>query len=211
MIVIIDYGMGNLRSVQKGFEHVGITAEIVRDAKAIENASAVVLPGVGAFRDCMGNLKELGLIEPIVRKIEEGTPYLGICLGLQILFTESDEFGRTEGLNLIPGRVRRFAFDREAGGASPTLKIPHMGWNTINKVKAPPILQDVPDQAHLYFVHSYYVVPDDESVIATTTNYGIDFTSMVWKDNIYATQFHPEKSQDVGLTILKQFAKISGR
>ncbi len=210
MIVIIDYGMGNLRSVEKGFEHVGHKAKIVRDAESIRSATSLVLPGVGAFRDCMNNLERLNLIDPIVEKINQGIPYLGICLGLQILFTESEEFGRTQGLNIIPGAVRRFSFDKSPDSGSPALKIPHMGWNTIKKVKSPPILKDVADNAHLYFVHSYYVVPQDQDVIATTTDYGGEFTSMVWKDNIYATQFHPEKSQDVGLSILKAFGEIAG-
>lgn len=208
MIAIIDYGMGNLRSVQKGFEKTGHAARVVRDPDAIEGAAGLVLPGVGAFRDCMQNLKELGLIEPIVRHIRAGKPYLGICLGLQILFTESEEFGRDKGLNLIAGRVRRFRFDRKPEDPGESRKIPHMGWNTVRKVTSPPILRDVPDQAYLYFVHSYYVVPDDPGVIATTTRYGIDFTSMIWKENIYAMQFHPEKSQEVGLSILNRFAGL---
>ncbi|MDX1764223.1 MAG: imidazole glycerol phosphate synthase subunit HisH [bacterium] len=210
MIVIVDYGMGNLRSVEKGFEHVGHKAEIVRDPKSILNATALVLPGVGAFRDCMNNLERLKLIDPIVEKINQGIPYLGICLGLQVLFSESEEFGHTRGLNIIPGTVRRFSFDQKPGSESQRLKIPHMGWNTIKKVKSPPILKEVPDRSHLYFVHSYYVVPEDHNVIATTTDYGGEFTSMIWKGNIYATQFHPEKSQDVGLSILKAFAEIAG-
>ncbi len=210
MIAVIDYGMGNLRSVQKGFEKMGFDAEVVRDPGSIQKASALVLPGVGAFKDCMHNLKELQLIDPIVEQINAGKPYLGICLGMHILFTESEEFGLHKGLDLIPGKVVRFKFESENKGVSDPLKIPHMGWNTIRKVKAPPILEDVPDLSHLYFIHSYYVVPEDPEVIATSTNYGIDFTSMIWKGNIFAMQFHPEKSQKIGLSILKRFAIMAG-
>ncbi len=206
MIAIIDYGMGNIRSVQKGFEKVHFNARIVRDPESIRKASAIVLPGVGAFRDCMQNLKKLGLIDPILQQVRAGTPYLGICLGLQVLFTESEEFGSHKGLNLIPGKVKQFRFTE---GNSTSLKIPHMGWNTIRKIQSPPILDEVPDESYLYFVHSYYVVPDDPAVIATRTNYGIDFTSMIWKENIFATQFHPEKSQQTGLSILKRFAETA--
>lgn len=209
MIAIIDYGMGNLRSVQKGFEKMGFDAKVVQDAESIQKASGLVLPGVGAFKDCIHNLSELRLVDPILEQIQAGKPYLGICLGLQILFTESDEFGRHEGLNLIPGKVVRFDFKPERGERDNSLKIPHMGWNTIRKVKDPPLLQDVPDQAHLYFVHSYYVVPENPEDVATTTHYGLEFTSMVWKDNIFAMQFHPEKSQEVGLSILRQFGLMA--
>ncbi|MEK6775915.1 MAG: imidazole glycerol phosphate synthase subunit HisH [bacterium] len=209
MIAIVDYGMGNIRSVQKGFEKTGFKAEIVRNPEAIRKASALVLPGVGAFKDCMNNLTTLQLINPIVEHIRKGKPYLGICLGMQILFTESDEFGKTPGLNLIPGKVVRFHFEQADQDPSNLRKIPHMGWNTIRKVKNPPILKEVPDQTYLYFVHSYYVVPDNPDVIATTTHYGMDFTSMIWKENIFATQFHPEKSQKAGLSILKQFAMMA--
>lgn len=209
MIAIIDYGMGNIRSVQKGFEKTGFKAEIVQDPAAVQKASAVVLPGVGAFKDCMKNLTELRLIDPIIKHIRDGKPYLGICLGMQILLTESDEFGKTPGLNLIPGKVVRFHFEQPDQDPSGLHKIPHMGWNTIRKIRNPPILKEVSDQTYLYFVHSYYVVPDDPDVIATTTHYGMDFTSMIWKENIFATQFHPEKSQETGLSILKQFAMMA--
>ncbi|OIP65168.1 MAG: imidazole glycerol phosphate synthase subunit HisH [Nitrospirae bacterium CG_4_9_14_3_um_filter_53_35] len=208
MIAIVDYGMGNIRSVQKGFEKTGFKAEIVREPEAVRKASALVLPGVGAFKDCMKNLAALRLIDPIVEHIQKGKPYLGICLGMQILFTESDEFGKTPGLGLIPGKVVRFHFERTDSDPSDLRKIPHMGWNTIHKVKNPPILKEVPDRTYLYFVHSYYVAPDDPEIIAATTCYGMDFTSMIWKDNLFATQFHPEKSQEAGLSILKQFAML---
>jgi glutamine amidotransferase len=196
MIAIIDYGMGNLRSVEKGFQKVGIDAGVVTDPKAINNAQAVVLPGVGAFRDCMRNLEQMSMSEPIVRSIQEGKPFLGICLGLQVLFTESEEFGICKGLNILKGRVVKFQTD---------LKVPHMGWNNVKIVRKPPIFDGIHDESFFYFVHSFYVAPRDNDVIATTTNYGVTFTSMVWKDNIFATQFHPEKSQETGLRVLKNF------
>ena len=196
MIAIIDYGMGNLRSVQKGFQKVGIDAVVITNPKAIDNAQAVVLPGVGAFRDCMRNLEQISMTEPIVKSIQKGKPFLGICLGLQVLFTESEEFGICKGLNILRGRVVKF----QTG-----LKVPHMGWNNVKIVKKPPILDGVPDESFFYFVHSFYVVPQDIDVIATTTDYGITFTSMIWKENIIATQFHPEKSQETGLRVLKNF------
>jgi len=206
MIAIIDYGMGNLRSVEKGFLKVGVEAKVVREPREVDNAHAVVLPGVGAFRDCMRNLREMSLIEPIMRAIQKGKPYLGICLGLQILFTESEEFGICKGLDIFKGKIVRFKSDTQSG-----LKIPHMGWNSVKIRRRPPIFEDIKDQTFFYFVHSYYVVPDDKDIVSTTTDYGIDFTSMVWKDNIFATQFHPEKSQEYGLMILKGFGNFVKR
>jgi glutamine amidotransferase len=196
MIAIVDYGMGNLRSVEKGFLKVGVNARVVSDPGAVDNAQGVVLPGVGAFRDCMKNLKGMSLIESVVRSIRKGKPYLGICLGLQVLFTESEEFGINKGLDILKGKVVRFQIN---------LKVPHMGWNNVKIQRRPPIFDGIQDEAFFYFVHSFYVVPDDNDVIATTTDYGITFTSMVWKENIFATQFHPEKSQETGLRILKNF------
>ena len=210
MIAIIDYGMGNLRSVQKGFEHTGHEAAVTSDAKTILNADKVVLPGVGAFPDCMRNLEQYGLIDAVKKSIQTGKPFLGICLGLQLLFTESEEFGISKGLDIIKGRVVRFkgpAFDTpnpELG----TLKVPHMGWNSLSFKRHPPALADVPENSHVYFVHSFHVVPEDKAVIATTTPYGIEFVSSIWKDNILAVQFHPEKSQVLGLSILKRFGKL---
>jgi glutamine amidotransferase len=202
MIAIIDYGMGNLRSVQKGFERMGHEVVVTNDAKTIMDASKVVLPGVGAFPDCMRNLREYGLIDAVHRTIRSGKPFLGICLGLQLLFTESEEFGISKGLDIIKGRVIRFK-----GPEFADLKIPHMGWNSISIKRQVPALQDVPDNSHVYFVHSFHVVPEDKSVIATTTPYGIEFVSSIWKDNIFAVQFHPEKSQSLGLSILKRFGE----
>jgi glutamine amidotransferase len=208
MIAIIDYGMGNLRSVQKGFERVGCAAVVTADPKVILEADKVVLPGVGAFPDCMRNLEQGGFIEPLLRVICEGRPFLGICLGLQLLFTESDEFGVHRGLNVIPGRVVRFPDGMEENGEK--LKIPHMGWNQLDVRRCPPAFTGVETGSNFYFVHSFYVVPEDEGVVATTTTYGIEFCSAVWKDNIVATQFHPEKSQEKGLQILKNFGDMKG-
>ena len=202
MIAIIDYGMGNLRSVQKGFERMGHEVVVTNDAKTIMNASKVVLPGVGAFPDCMRNLREYGLIDAVHRTIRSGKPFLGICLGLQLLFTESEEFGISKGLDIIKGRVIRFK-----GPEFVDLKIPNMGWNSISIKRQVPALQHVPDNSYVYFVHSFHVVPEDKSVIATTTPYGIEFVSSIWKDNIFAVQFHPEKSQSLGLSILKRFGE----
>lgn len=209
MIAIIDYGMGNLRSVQKGFERVGREAVVTSDAKTILSAAKVVLPGVGAFPDCMRNLEQYGLIDAVRQTIDSGKPFLGICLGLQLLFTESEEFGISKGLDIIKGRVIRFkgpAFST-SHSALGTLKVPHMGWNSLSIKQRAPALQDVPDNSHVYFVHSFHVVPEDKNVIATTTTYGIDFVSSIWKDNIFAAQFHPEKSQALGLSILKRFGE----
>ena len=202
MIAIIDYGMGNLRSVEKGFLKVGVDAKVVTDPRSVNDAEAIVLPGVGAFRDCMRNLDQMKLIEPILKSVRNGKPYLGICLGLQMLFTESEEFGVYKGLDVLKGKVVRFQVD---------LKVPHMGWNTVKLLGKPPIFDDIKDESYFYFVHSYYVAPDDQGIIAGTTDYGITFTSMVRKDNIIATQFHPEKSQETGLKILKNFGEFVKR
>jgi len=202
MIAIIDYGMGNLRSVEKGFLKVGVDAKVVTDPRSVNDAEAIVLPGVGAFRDCMRNLDQMKLIEPILKSVRNGKPYLGICLGLQMLFTESEEFGVYKGLDVLKGKVVRFQVD---------LKVPHMGWNTVRLLKNPPIFDGIKDESYFYFVHSYYVAPDDEGIIAGTTDYGMTFTSMVRKDNIIATQFHPEKSQETGLKILKNFGEFVKR
>jgi glutamine amidotransferase len=199
-IVIVDYGMGNLRNVQKAFERIGAEAGITRNKKEILAASAVVLPGVGAFKDCMENLEKYGLIDPLLRCVETGKAYLGICLGLQILFSESEEFGSHKGLDLIKGRVVKFKPD-------PDHKVPHMGWNTIEFQKASPFFQGIKDGSFFYFVHSYYVVPEEKEWVSTLTPYGDPFASSVWKENLFATQFHPEKSQEGGLKILENFVK----
>ena len=199
-IVIVDYGMGNLRNVQRGFEKVGFEAKVTRSRKEIDHAAGIVLPGVGAFKDCMVNLDKYGLIDPLLRSVEKGKPYFGICLGLQILFSESEEFGLHKGLGLVGGKVVRFRPD-------PEHKVPHMGWNTIRMEKEVPLLKQVRDGDFFYFVHSYYVVAEERDWIGTTTDYGVSFVSSIWKDHLFATQFHPEKSQDKGLRILEAFAK----
>jgi len=201
MIAIVDYGMGNLRSVQKGFERVGHAATITNDPDVIAQAGKVVLPGVGAFPDAIGELRRRGMVKPIVDTIEAGKPFLGICLGLQLLFEVGWEGGRHEGLGVLAGEVVRFEVPSE-------YKVPHMGWNQIAIRKPAPLLEGLADGAHVYFVHSYYVVPADRGVIATETDYPDPFTSMIWRDNLYATQFHPEKSQADGLRILKNFAEL---
>jgi glutamine amidotransferase len=201
MIAIIDYGMGNLRSVQKGLERVGFDAIVTRDVAQIESARGVVLPGVGAFSACMENLGKLGLIEPIREIVRRKKPFLGICLGFQLLFTESEEFGKQKGLDLFPGKVIGFH-------ASEDLKVPHMGWNRITKKKQSPFLDGLSDGDYLYFVHSFYVVPEDEAIVATTTDYGSSFVSSIATDWLFACQFHPEKSQELGLRILANFGRF---
>ena len=210
MIAIIDYGMGNLRSVQKAFETVGHKAVVTRDPRVIADASRVVLPGVGAFADCMANLEHYGLVEPIRKTIASGKPFLGICLGLQLLFTESEEFGLHKGLGLLPGHVKKFPFGNgQAPKKNGRLKVPHMGWNGVAIERAAPPLKGIASGEHMYFVHSYYVEPQDKSVVATVTDYGVPFVSSVWRENIFACQFHPEKSQAAGLRIVKNFGEWS--
>jgi glutamine amidotransferase len=206
MIAIIDYGMGNLRSVQKGFEKIGSEAIVTNDPQVVLQAERIVLPGVGAFRDCMHNLEQGGFVEPILKIIAEGRPFLGICVGMQLLLSDSVEFGLYSGLNIIPGHVLRFPDQMILAGEK--LKVPQMGWNQLSFQKRPPVFDGIDDGSNVYFVHSFYAKPDDSSVVATTTDYGIEFCSSIWKDNIVATQFHPEKSQAIGLRILKNFAEL---
>lgn len=203
MIAIVDYGMGNLRSVQKGFEKVGHQAVVTSDPAVLASASKVVLPGVGAFEDAMTELRSRGLISPVLSAIDSGKPFLGICLGLQLLFDVGYENGRHEGLGVLRGEVVRFELP-------PEYSVPHMGWNQLAIRRRPPILEGLAEGTYVYFVHSYYVVPEDSGVIATETDYGKPFCSMVWRDNVCATQFHPEKSQAEGLRILKNFAELTG-
>ncbi len=207
MIAIVDYGMGNIRSVEKAFIKVGADVRITADQKVIADAKGIVLPGVGAFKDCMKNLDDLRLLDSIVKEIEKGKPYLGMCLGLQILFTESEEFGFCKGLNVFKGKVVKFKFNKQGSA----LKIPHMGWNTARLLRKPPIFDGIQDNTYFYFVHSFYVVPENEAIVAARTDYGVEFVSMIWKDNVFATQFHPEKSQESGLKILKGFDEFVGR
>lgn len=206
MIAIIDYDMGNLRSVAKAFEKVGATAAATRDPKVMNDASHIVLPGVGAFKDCMRNLEAYGLIDPIAKAVASGKPFLGICLGLQLLFDESSEFGLHKGLGLIPGKVVRFPASKDEAGAE--LKVPHMGWNEVKKAKESPLLEGIDDGTYFYFVHSYYAAPADATVTLTKTGYGVEFTSSIAKDNVFACQFHPEKSQKAGLKVLKNFSSM---
>ena len=200
-IVIVDYGMANLRSVQKAFERVEAAAEITGDPGRVAGAAKVVLPGVGAFRDAIARLRETGLDQPITEHIAAGKPFLGICLGLQLLFTRSHEDGVHEGLDILPGEVVRFP-DR-AG-----LKVPHMGWNHLRLRADCPLFKGLPDGSAVYFVHSYYAVPKDPPLTCAEADYPTPFTAAVWRDNLFATQFHPEKSQAVGLTMLKNFARL---
>jgi glutamine amidotransferase len=199
MIAIIDYGMGNLRSVQRAFEYVGAEAVVTTDRATIEAASAVVLPGVGAFGQAMANLERAGLTDVIRQVIAQGRPFLGICLGLQLLFEESEEMGQHRGLGIFGGQVKRFDVN---------LKVPQIGWNQIHIRRASPLLEGVADGSYAYFVHSYYVAPADLEIILATTDYGIDYASVVGQDNIFGIQFHPEKSQAVGLRILRNFTAL---
>jgi glutamine amidotransferase len=201
MIAIIDYQMGNLRSVQKGFEKVGHAAIVTSDPDQLARADKVVLPGVGAFGDAMAELRRRDLVEPIRRLVDSGKPFLGICLGLQLLFDVGHEDGRHEGLGILRGEVVRFTVPHD-------YKVPHMGWNQLSFRKPAPILAGLENGVHCYFVHSYYVVPQDATVVAAETDYPTPFCSMVWRDNLFATQFHPEKSQRDGLRMLKNFAEL---
>lgn len=199
MIAIIDYGMGNLRSVAKAFEKVGTKAIVTDDPEIISKADKLVVPGVGAFKDAMRELRARRLINPIKEFIKKGKPFLGLCLGLQLLFSESEEGGKNKGLDIIQGRVLKF---------SPKgLKVPHMGWNQIEIQNSCPLLKGIPDETYVYFVHSYYAKPQDSSVVVAWTDYGVKFPSVIWLKNIYAAQFHPEKSQSLGLKILRNFVK----
>ena len=199
MIAIIDYGMGNLRSVQKALEKVGAKALITNRPTDIQSAKKIILPGVGAMQPAMERLKDLHLISVIKQSIKEGKPFLGICLGLQLLFERSNEGGDVTGLGILKGRVSRFT----------SLKVPHMGWNELNiKNKKCPLMKGIKEKSQVYFCHSYFVDPTEAKAIATTTDYGRKFVSSVNYKNIYGVQFHPEKSQGIGLTILKNFTKV---
>jgi glutamine amidotransferase len=208
MIAIVDYGMGNLRSVEKALARVGHAPRVTRDPTVIAGADGVVLPGVGAFGACMGNLERFGLLPVLRQVIDRGTPFLGICLGMQVLFEESEEFGPVQGLGILPGRVVRFAAQGVGG-----LRVPHMGWNVLRRQEDGPDLPHlagVVDGAYVYFVHSYYVVPRDRAIVATETPYGVPFASSVRRDNVFAVQWHPEKSQETGLRVLANFGAIAG-
>jgi len=202
MIAIIDYGMGNLRSVQKGFEKVGHVATVTSEPNVVAAADKVVLPGVGAFEDAIAELYRRRLVEPVLKAIDQEKPFLGICLGLQLLFDTSYENGVHKGLGVLPGEVVRFELPQD-------YSVPHMGWNQLEVCRPAPILDGLQSGTYVYFVHSYYVVPRQAEVIATQTQYGPPFCSMIWRKNLFATQFHPEKSQADGLRILKNFAELS--
>ncbi|MCA9119857.1 MAG: imidazole glycerol phosphate synthase subunit HisH [Planctomycetaceae bacterium] len=202
MIAIIDYQMGNLRSVQKALEKVGHAAEITSDPRVLAQADKIILPGVGAFRDAISELRSRDLVSPIKDAIDASKPFLGICLGLQLLFDVSYEDGEYEGLGIVSGEVVRF-------NVPPEFKVPHMGWNQAKIVRRAPILEGIGEGSHFYFVHSYYVVPQDRALVAIEAAYPDPFCAMLWRDNLFATQFHPEKSQADGLRLLKNFAELT--
>ena len=207
MITIIDYEMGNLRSVEKAFEKLGFDARVSNNPDDLLTTDKVVLPGVGAFKDCITNLRDGGFVGPLLQHVEAGKPLLGICVGMQMLFDESEEFGRHKGLGLIPGKVARFPAGMEERGER--LKVPHMGWNTIQIQRPAPLFKDTAEGSYVYFVHSYYCAADNPDDVAASCRYGdIVFTAAIWRDNLMATQFHPEKSQDVGLKIFENFGGL---
>jgi glutamine amidotransferase len=200
MIVIVDYGAGNLRSVANAIAKLGYQPRITSDPAEVLKAQAVILPGVGAAADTMANLERLGLANPIRQLVTEGRPFLGVCIGLQVLFTSTEEGGGRECLGIIPGRVRRLPSG---------LKIPHMGWNQVRQTIAHPVFEGIPDEANFYFVHSYYVEPDDRSLVAGETEYGVRLCSVIARGNLIATQFHPEKSGEIGLRLYDNFIKLA--
>jgi len=201
-VAVIDYGVGNLRSVEKAFAATGCEAVVSGDERVLRGADKLVLPGVGAFGACMKALSERGFDQLVRERVEEGTPLLGVCVGMQLLFEESDEFGATPGLGLLQGRVRRF--DDE-------LVVPHVGWNRVTARQSHALFSAVAQDAFFYFVHSYYCEPKDQSVVAGETEYGVRYASVVAKANICGVQFHPEKSQEAGLQLLKNFARLNSR
>jgi len=200
VIAIIDYGAGNLRSVVNAVKNLGYQPSITNNPAEVLKAEAVILPGVGAAGSTVTSLKRLGLAEPIGSYIASGRPFLGVCIGLQVLFSGTDEGGGHECLGAIPGRVKKLP---------PGLKIPHMGWNQMKQKVRHPVFKDIPDEANFYFVHSYYVEPDDKSLVAGETEYGTAFCSVIARDNLVATQFHPEKSGEPGLNIYANFLKLA--
>ena len=199
MITIVDYAINNLHSVQNAFRSLKIPSQISQDPETIRSAGKLILPGVGAFADAMENLRARKLVELLREKAADGTPLLGLCLGLQLLFSESEEFGTVAGLGCIPGRVKKLP---------PEVQVPHIGWNQLHLLRSDPLLEGVAEGSFVYFVHSYYADPVDGGHVVATTDYGIDFTAVTRKGNVWATQFHPEKSQDVGLRILRNFAGV---
>lgn len=202
MISIVDYGMGNLRSVEKGFTSQGIEVRVTEDPGDIEGSSGLVLPGVGAFGDCVRNLRERSMTGPIKDFIESGRPFLGICLGFQVLFESSEEASGEEGLGIFRGKVMRFRVGKKR------LKVPHMGWNRVSAPEGTRILEGIPQQSWFYFVHSYHVVSDEPAADVLLSDYGGSFEAGVISGNLSAFQFHPEKSSDYGLMILRNFSKL---
>ncbi|MEW6446819.1 MAG: imidazole glycerol phosphate synthase subunit HisH [Bacillota bacterium] len=199
MIAVVDYGMGNLRSVEKGFVKAGFEARVVSEPEAVAKAAGVVLPGVGAFGDAMTNLRSSGLLEAVVQTLEKGKPFLGICLGLQLLFEASEEWGETPGLGFFRGRVRRLP---------ECVKVPHMGWNELIFTRPTALFAGIPNRTRFYFVHSYYVDPQDRQVVIGETEYGIRFPVAAGREKVFGIQFHPEKSSTWGLKILANFGKL---
>lgn len=200
MIAIVDYGAGNLRSVTNAITRLGYQPRITTSPGELRNARAVILPGVGAAANTVASLRQLGLVGPLRQLIAEGCPFLGVCIGLQVLFTATEEGGGHECLGIIPGRVRRLPDG---------LKIPHMGWNQVTQSLSHPIFEGIPDKAHFYFVHSYYVEPEDVSLVAGETEYGVRLCSVIARGNLVATQFHPEKSGEVGVKLYDNFIKLA--
>ena len=199
MITVVDYKLNNLRSIENTLRRLGHGVTVTSDPEDVRRASKLILPGVGAFRDAMTNLRELGLAEPFLENVRAGTPALGICLGMHLLFTESEEFGLHRGLDLVPGRVVRLPAD---------LRVPHMGWNQLHPKRDNGLTQGVAESSFVYFVHSYFVEPESSEIVLATTDYGIEFPAIVHWKHIWATQFHPEKSQHVGERLLDNFARL---
>jgi len=206
VIAVVDYGAGNLGSVHKALRFIGAPVEVSRDPERVARADALVLPGVGAFHRCMSGLAEAGLTGPVRAFIASGRPFLGICVGLQMLFAESEEHGAEPGLGVLPGRVVRFRFE---GAAGEGLKVPHIGWNTLRFPRPGALFRGVPEGARAYFVHSYYPVPEEPDVTTAETEYGRPFCCAVERGSVHATQFHPEKSGEVGLQILRNFVALT--
>lgn len=199
MITILDYAINNLHSVEKAFHHLQIPVEVASQPERILAAEKLVLPGVGAFADAMANLENKGLVEVLKEKVRQETPILGVCLGLQLFFSESEEFGQHSGLDFLPGKVKRLPA---------TVSVPHIGWNQLHLQQADPLLDGIADNSFVYFVHSYYADPASNRDVLATTDYGLEFPAIVRRGNVWATQFHPEKSQEVGLRLLTNFAEI---
>ena len=201
MIAIIDYDAGNIKSVEKALKTLGQEVIVTRDAEIILKADKVILPGVGAFGDAMGKLHDYGLVDVIYKVVEKNTPFLGICLGLQLMFESSEETPGVEGLGILKGKIVKIPENGD-------LKIPHMGWNSLHFQNNGRLFANLPQDSYVYFVHSYYLQADEESIVKATTDYSTCIHASVEKDNVFACQFHPEKSSDVGLTILKNFCEL---